>query len=251
MSNFFEKIEQDTGNVETELLGPNYSYHDKIATPTQMGMSADPNLKALTNDVSGLIDYIELLISGTGKGSLTGKPLGNQFFLETGAQCKDIKTGDIKTRYLYINNKPTGNIPFLSSGLGKDFPSAKGLIPSMLQDIENINPFSMFKGFMEGTTPDCQEITMETTPSSANNNATQQTEFVTQTDITEFDPCMFTVMDNINPVTKKKCVESFRGMKDRDTVKDDYIYKLYLLLLSGLGIYILFNIAYKNKNLKH
>jgi hypothetical protein len=104
---------------------------------------------------------------------------------------------------------------------------------------------------MEGTTPDCQEITMETTPSSANNNATQQTEFVTQTDITEFDPCMFTVMDNINPVTKKKCVESFRGMKDGDTVKDDYIYKLYLLLLSGLGIYILFNIAYKNKNLKH
>lgn len=255
MSSFFQNIKQGAGNTETEFLGPSYKYYDKVATPTQLGMSADPTLKALTNDVSGLIDYVELLISGTGNGSLTGKPFGNQFFLQTGAQCKDIKSGDIKTRYLYINNKPTGNIPFVSAGLGKDFPSAKGLIPSMLQDIENINPLNMFKGFTQGSTPDCQEITMETTPNTGNNNAKQQTEYVTQSDISEMDPCVFTLMNNSNPVTKKTCVESFSGMmKNRHyhpyrTEDNDSLYKLYLLIISGLGMYILFKISFKYRKI--
>jgi hypothetical protein len=246
MSNFFQDIEKDIGQVEDDLLGPTYKYYEKIASPSQIGMSSEASLSALTKNVSGIIDYVELLVSGSGKGSLTGKPLGDQFFLQTGAKCKDTKSGDIKTRYLYVNNVPTGNIPFISAGMGMDFPEFKGLIPSVLQDMENMNPFSVFKGFMTGATPDCQEITMETTPSSINNNAPKQTEFVTLGDIKEMDPCSFTLMNKTNPVTNQKCREAFSTMNNMKK-QNDPVYTMYLLSIYVLGMYILYKFIIRNK----
>lgn len=246
MSNFFQKIEEDVDKVEEELLGPTYKYYEKIAAPSQMGMSADANLGALVDDVGGLINYVELLVSGSGKASLTGQPLGDRFFLKTGAQCKDVNSGDVKTRYLYINNIPTGDIPFISSGLGMDFPFFKGLIPSVLQDMDNMNPFGVFKGFLAGATPACQEITMETTPSSINNNASRQTEYVTVSDIKQLDPCDFTLMNKVNPVTNKRCREAFTNM-NKNNKKGDAIYQFYIIIISLLGVYLLFKFILKKK----
>jgi len=248
MSNFFQDIEKDVDKVEEELLGPTYKYYEKVAAPSQIGMSSDATLGALVDDVSGLIEYVELLVSGTGSASLTGKPLGDKFFLKTGAQCKDTKSGDIKTRYLYINNVPTGDIPFVSSGLGMDFPMFKGLIPSVIQDMDNMNPFGVFKGFLAGATPACQEITMPTTPSSTNNNATKQSEFVTVSDIQQLDPCDFSLMNNINPATNKRCKEAFTTMTGENTKRTDYVYQIYILLVSFIGIYILYKLMYRKIN---
>jgi hypothetical protein len=259
MSNFFKDIETDVGNVESELLGPSYAYYNKIASPSDLGMSAEGNLKTLENNVSGIINYVELLVSGTGAGSVTGKPLGDQFFLKTGAKCKDVKTGDIKTRYVYINNIPSGQIPFISNLMGEDFSSFRGLIPGVLQNMDNMNTFGIFKGFLEGNTPDCQEITMETTPTPANNNVSKQTEYVTVSDIQEIDPCEFTLNGKVNPVTNKSCKEAFTPMIKRDNWKKiqnnmedletntDAIFKLYLMLVSLLGIYLLYKLIH-NKN---
>tara|TARA_B110000858_G_scaffold115961_1_gene132489 strand:- start:1644 stop:2378 length:735 start_codon:yes stop_codon:yes gene_type:complete len=242
MSNFFTDIKEDVDQVEVDLLGPSYKYYQKVSTPGQMGMSSEGSLDALVKDASGLINYVELLVSGTGPGSTTGKPLGNQFFLKTGAKCKDVKTGNIETRYAYINNIPTGQIPFISSGLGMDFDSFKGLIPAVLQDMEDLNPFDIFKGFLEGATPNCQELTMETTPSSINNNASRQTEFVTLSDIKSMDPCIFSLNNYVNPVTKKTCREAFSNIK---TKRRDPIIQLYLFVISCLGLFILIKFLMK------
>lgn len=249
MSNIFKEIENDAKNVEEELLGPSYKYYKYVSTPSSMGMSAEGNLGALVRDAGGLINYVQLLVSGQGPGSTTGRPLGNQFFLKTGAKCKDIDTGQRKTRYLYFNNIPTGNIPFISSELGMDFPLFKGLLPSVLQDIDELNPFSMFRGFMEGTDPDCQEITMTTSPSSINNYRERQTEFVTTSDIRDMDPCQFTLMGNINPVTRERCKEAFTNIinKSSYTAKQDPVLQLYILVVSLLGLYILYCFLLKKK----
>ena len=54
-----------------------------------------------------------MLVTGKGRASKTGKPLGNKFFLKTGGQCNPIdKKGNTVDRYLYINNVPDGSIPF-------------------------------------------------------------------------------------------------------------------------------------------
>ena len=249
MSNIFKEIEDDVNKVEEELLGPPYKYYEKISTPMEMGMSSDGTLGALVSDASGLINYVELLVSGQGPGSTTGKPLGDQFFLKTGARCKDVKTGNEETRYLFINNIPTGQIPFISSGLGMDFPLFKGLIPAVLQDLDDINPFALFKGFLEGGAPPCQEITMETTPSSVNNNQTRQTEFVTTSDIKAMDPCIFSLNNYVNPVTGKGCKEAFTGMNTSQSnhVKNDPIFHIYIFIVGCLALYILYRFLQKNK----
>jgi hypothetical protein len=54
-----------------------------------MGMSPGFSLGALATNVDGLLSYVEVLISGSGNASVTGKPLGNKFFLPTSGQCSE------------------------------------------------------------------------------------------------------------------------------------------------------------------
>ena len=125
-----------------------------------------------------------------------------------------------------------------------------------------MNTFGIFKGFLEVISPDCQEITMQTTPTPVNNNATQQTEYVTVSDIQEIDPCEFTLNNKVNPVTNKSCKEAFTPMfnwkknknineydfKTESLSKTDPIFQLYLMVVSLLGVYLLYKLINgKNK----
>jgi len=73
----------------SSLLGPSYDYWKSIKQPSDMGMSPGFSLGALATNVDGLLSYVEVLISGTGNASKTGKPLGNKFFLKTLGQCSE------------------------------------------------------------------------------------------------------------------------------------------------------------------
>lgn len=221
MSSFFSDIMTDMKGAEQGLLGPDYLYWKRILKPSDMGMSADGNFGALTNDVSGLINYVELLVSGNG-GSTTGGPLGDKFFLKTGGQCTDVASGKKVDRYIYIDNIPNGNIPFISSGLGgTDFTEFEGLIPGVLGDLGKLNPLNLFKSFMMGENPDCMSITLQTvTPvTDANFNDTgkdntgSQTQFVAVADVKNMDPCIFP--DKKNPADPSlTCTETFTSRMD-------------------------------------
>jgi hypothetical protein len=73
----------------SSLLGPSYDYWKSIKQPSEMGMSPGFSLGALATNVDGLLSYVEVLISGTGNASVTGKPLGNKFFLKTTGKCSE------------------------------------------------------------------------------------------------------------------------------------------------------------------
>ena len=73
----------------SSLLGPSYDYWKSIKQPDEMGMSPGFSLGALATNVDGLLSYVEVLISGTGNASVTGKPLGNKFFLPTTGKCSE------------------------------------------------------------------------------------------------------------------------------------------------------------------
>ena len=73
----------------SSLLGPSYDYWKSIKQPSEMGMSPGFSLDALATNVDGLLSYVEVLISGSGNASVTGKPLGNKFFLPTSGQCSE------------------------------------------------------------------------------------------------------------------------------------------------------------------
>ena len=87
MSNFFEEVLDNAKNVEEEILGPQYPYWNNINSPSQIGMSNQGSISALARNVDGLINYVKLLVEGTGSASKTGQPLGNKFFLKTAAKC--------------------------------------------------------------------------------------------------------------------------------------------------------------------
>ena len=149
MSNIFQDVLTDAKGVEEKLLGPTYPYYKNIRTPSDIGMSDRGTLPQMSRNINGLIQYVELLVSGNSQASATGGPLGNKFFLQTGAKCaavdkctdpNDPSTCDQTNRYIYVNNVPEGNIPFISNGLGVNFSEFKGLIPGAMGNLNVLNP---------------------------------------------------------------------------------------------------------------
>jgi hypothetical protein len=249
MSNIFEEILQDAQGVEEKLLGPTYPYYKNIKSPGEIGMSDTGSLSALGKDINGLIQYVELLVTGNSQASATGGPLGNKFFLQTGAKCNDA-SGTEQDRYIYVNNIPEGNIPFISQGLGTNFSEFKGLIPGSMGNLDVINPYSIMSSFLSGSTPDCQELTMQTV--DVNNNKSSETHYVTLVDIKNMDSCDFS--NGTNPITNSKCNEAFTPLgfsKVRENnlilLPKDPITKLYFFSLSMTAIYILYKLMEKGK----
>jgi len=266
-SNLFEDVLNDAQGVQDRLLGPSYPYYKNIKTPSQIGMSDTGSLSALGKDITGLVDYVELLVSGKSNASATGNPLGNKFFLRTGGKCTDI-SGATQDRYIYINNVPSGNIPFISSGMDVNFKDFKGLIPGTMSNLNALNPYAIMGAFLSGAEPDCQQITMETI--DVNNIRGSATNYVATVDIKNTDPCWFS--DGRNPVTGSQCQETFIGSRfhpqpqTRNTINainnyifntpttyssaspklsDSMITQAYFAGLAGVGIYFLYCLSKK------
>ena len=247
MSNFFEDVLDDVNGVEEKILGPDYQYWKQIKSPSEMGMSTKGSLSTIGKDVDGLINYVEVLVSGGGNASKTNGPMGNKFFLKTAATCKDKSSGEIVDRYMYVNNVPDGSIPFISGAMGTNFSQLEGLIPGTLGNISALNPMLIFQGFMSGSQPDCQEITLETIDIS--NNKGTETRHVTTTDIKNMNPCDFKPKLNKNPISGQSCREAFTNRK-RAQIPDDCLVKTFYASLGILGIYILICIMKKIKERK-
>ena len=160
---FFNDVKGDMSNVKEEYLGPEYEYHKKIKTPDQLGMSGRGSLSALSNNIAGIVNYVGILITGgkDNRASHVKGPLGDKYFLKTGAECTDYKTKNLVPRSIYINNKPTGRIPLISELTEQKFDYFKGLAPGVLSDLYEINPAKIFRGFMAPSEPLCAEVTLE------------------------------------------------------------------------------------------
>ena len=248
MSNFFKNVANDVSKIESEFLGPNYKYYKYIRNPSELGMSGDGSIGALSDDIAGIIDYVELLVSGEGPASATGKPLGDKFFLKTGGQCKDVKTGKLVTRSMYLNNVPTGEMNFIpalpSMNVGSSF---KGIIPGILNDIGDINPIAMFSAFMEGNEPPCAEVKLETIDS--NNNTAMESGFIPINELKELQSSgnvpegtlTSEMLEEMNQSSSTK--ESFvnmclQRMKPKTQVKKEDSYQT--LYYSGVAMLLLY-----------
>jgi hypothetical protein len=225
-NNIFQEVLTDAQGVQNKLLGPTYPYYNNIKTPSQLGMSSDGSLSALGKDINGLINYVTLLVEGQSKASTTGQPLGNKFFLKTGAKCMATDTNQQVDRYIYVDNVPDGSIPFISQGLGMNFSDFRGLIPGAMGDLSVLNPFTIMQSFMSGSTPPCQKLTMQT------------------------------FKNGTNPVTGKSCKQAFQTFsqiqneesRNREIkMPKDPVAQIYFLSLSLVAVYILYRIIEKGK----
>jgi len=252
MSNLFEEVLKDAQGVEEKLLGPTYPYYKNIKTPSDIGMSDKGTTQQMAENINGLINYVELLVAGDSRASATGGPLGNKFFLKTGAKCaaidscsdqNDASTCQQVDRYIYIDNVPDGNIPFISSGLGVNFSEFKGLIPGAMGNLNVLNPFAIMRAFLSGSNPPCQQITMQTITSD--NIKSSETHYVTLTDIQNMDPCIFS--NNKNPVNGKQCKETFQIRSEPEVLMpSDPFAQLYFTSLGVVGLFILYRLMEKS-----
>ena len=213
-----------------------YPYYKHIRTPEQLNMSEDGSLSALSNNINGLIGYVELLIAGSGEASATGNPLGDRYFLNTGSKCLDKKTKKEVDRYIYIDNVPGAiDLGFIKSGMGKDFAETRGLIPGAMGNLKVLNPARLMNAFgdiTKGSLPECQKITMQTIDD--NNVIGEEKHYVTLTDIEYIDKKLYSERN-----TSNGSKESFETMQ----LSSDPIDQLYYICLAGLGIYIISRLA--------
>ena len=230
MSNIFQSSLSNPGALQDKLLGPSYPYYENIKSPSQLGMSDSGTMKQLGKNIDGLIQYVEVLVSGTSSASKTGQPLGNKFFLNTGGKCNDVATKTQQDRYIYINNVPNGSIPFISSAMGQNFKDFRGLIPGIMGNLSVLNPFDITQAFMAGSNPDCKNIKLETI--DINNQKSSESHYITLVDI-----------------QNQKLTESFTsGIADNaEEIKlpNDPITQIYFAGLSGLSIYVLYRLMNK------
>jgi hypothetical protein len=254
--NIFKDVLNDVQQVEQNLLGPTYPYSQNIKPPNQIGMSTTGTSEALSANIDGLRQYVNVLVSGNSTASATGGPLGNKFFMNTGAKCLDTNTNQQVDRYIYVNNVPTGNTPFNvdTTGMGGLNAGYQGLIPGALQDLNVLNPYALMQSFLLPNPPPCQEITMETIN---NFNITgSESQFVTVVDIQNMDPCTFP--NGQNPVTGEICGEGFtqREIKIKKAKREkknkncplpkDTVAQVYFTGLACLGIFIFYKLMQKS-----
>jgi hypothetical protein len=248
----FKQSADDPSSLQDKFLGKPYSYSEQIKNPTELGMSSKGTLKALGKDISGITNYIQLLVTGKSKASKTGGPLGNKFFLNTGGKCIDTVTKQEKTRHIYINNVPQGNIPFLSSTAGMNFKDMRGLIPGVMSNLNALNPVAIMGAFAAGSVPKCQTVTLQTIDNK--NAKSTETHYVSIVDLQNMDPCNF--LNKVNPVTKAKCRQGFATMEPSNLIgedadlpyaDEDLFTTMYFTSLGLVGIFILYRLMMKNK----
>tara|TARA_Y100000591_G_C21800529_1_gene681809 strand:+ start:888 stop:1640 length:753 start_codon:yes stop_codon:yes gene_type:complete len=248
MAGFFDKLGSGVGNLEKKFLGPDYNYAKQVKTPKEIGMSSAGNMGALARDVQGLIAFTEILVAGGGKASRVKGPLGNRFYLKTGGQCT-APDGNKVDRYLYVNNKATGSIPFISDVTGSSFPEFRGLVPSSIENVGAINPVAIFGGFMQGANPKCRKINL---PSDNGIRGV----YVADADIANLDPCIFGGKNPVSKKTRSGCAkDGFSNMEEtflelKELMEDSKLSKHKLSNVYNLGfgfllIYLLYSLMKK------
>ena len=194
--NFFQEVAKGTEKLQAQFLGPTYHYARKINNPKELGMSSRGSLGALARDVNGLVQYMRILVEGRGQANKQGgRPLGGKFYLKTAGKC--MGGGSVRDRYIYVNNVPQGNVPFISTIAASNFGAFQGFIPAVIENTGKMNPLSLFSGFMQKTKPPCRKLNLpaDGSPGSA---------WVADSDIADLDPGLWKVYGKVsgNHVTK-------------------------------------------------
>lgn len=148
----------DTGG----LLGPNYSYADELATPSELGIKRDGSFNGIMRAVGGVSYYVDSIGFGetTGMSKNMGMPdqtpLGIQYFIKTGMTCSN--GADM---YEYVSTVPNG----LSGRVGEEVERTlgvrmRGMGPGILEDaVGALNPLPMLKSAMGSGYPKCKKVT--------------------------------------------------------------------------------------------
>ena len=197
-NSLWSDIENGASNVETDILGPSYSYADGIKGATSLGVGSEGSFGQLVTNAEAIAYYVEALITGN-------PPLGNQYFVNTGGMCTapDMSSG-------------AAALPAAISEIGSDF---NGLIPGVADDIEGLNPLHLFTSLVADSNPPCACMSCPTSTASGS-----ESKFVS----TSLDPDL--TGSQCQPVDPSNCMP-----KTKESFSNQSISAIPTII-AGLGI---------------
>jgi hypothetical protein len=247
----------DIDKLKENAIGADYDYGAPIRNPREMGMSSRGTIDTLGKDIGGLLGYMTLMVQGGGRASKVNGPLGDKYFMPTAAQCTDIATKKGQVRSIFINNIPDGSVPFMPQGMGDaPFSDFRGLMPGIITNVANVNPFQILQAFMQEPSPDCRLVTLQEVKQVNRsgqkiNQSTMKSAYVTDKDLEKMSPCLFP--NYTNPVTGATCegfinlegatrsprVQGSRSAHAQSAhMPTGWLIRLYFSSLGLLGLYI-------------
>lgn len=132
---------------EKSIVGPRYDYIKEVPTTDEQGIGSSGTFGQLSTNLNAGIGYVNII----GK---TDRPLGDSYFVNTGASCIN-STGKVVPRYNYVNNIPPPN-----RALGQ------GLASGVINDISQMNPILLYKSLKADSLPACQQYRCKVTDRS-------------------------------------------------------------------------------------
>ena len=196
--NFMDSMKKDgKGAMSTdEFLGPNYQYSDYIKDTDEMGMSDAGTFGALTNNVAGIINYTNLLISGRGPAKRGSAPLGSRFFIKTGGKCKPAikkrgKDGYPEYRERKKDKKLIDMYILIMFQKVNILEEIICIVFGMIENVEKMNPLDIISVFTQNPVPYCKKISKPTT------NKGNQSFHVAYSDLPEGFKNMVTELQNM------------------------------------------------------
>lgn len=143
------------------FFGSPYNPADAMKTPSQLGIRVGDSIGDVVNAVKGVGFYIDQIGFGAPSTGLTSgmplKPLGVNYFLNTGSQCSN--GADM---WEYIEGIPNGDamgatVKQAMSDMG--LPPLKGLAPGMIEDVKSaLNPAPLMNSLLGSGYPQCKLV---------------------------------------------------------------------------------------------
>jgi hypothetical protein len=147
------------------MFGSPYSAADALKGPPQIGVRAGDSMGDVVNAVAGVAYYIDQIGFGESSNPLTNnptmdlKPLGVNYFMETGVKCSNGAQMWEYMRGITEGNAFGDRIKDVMQEMG--MPGLKGLAPGMIEDAERaLNPAPLMKALFGSGYAQCEEVTL-------------------------------------------------------------------------------------------
>ena len=147
------------------MFGSPYSAADALKGPPQIGVRAGDSMSDVVNAVAGVAYYIDQIGFGESSNPLTNnptmdlKPLGVNYFMETGVKCSNGAQMWEYMRGITEGNAFGDRIKNVMQEMG--MPGLRGLAPGMIEDAERaLNPEPLMKALFGSGYAECEEATL-------------------------------------------------------------------------------------------
>lgn len=153
----------DEESMLKDYMGENYSYIKNVKTPKQLGVNSSSNIFQIPKNIDAIKKYTNYLAKEP--------KLGSNYFVKSG-YCGSESVPECKgeQRWIFIRNIPTGTVPCTNIKT-----SMKGLVPGMLEDINDINPYETVMNTMGKGVAVSSKCVLRTENIGTINNSKKQT----------------------------------------------------------------------------